>query len=85
LNEEDSDAGIFAQLAKSFFHRKKCANILPETEPSAGGDLGQDARTHHVLLDSDNRFRQYTSPPTTAERLIFAFSIRKDWQPKLAE
>ena len=84
LNEEDSGPGIFAQLARSLLHRRKCANILPATEPSAGGDHGQDARTHRVLLDSDNRFRLFTSAPTTEERWIFAFSIRKDWQRKLS-
>lgn len=84
LNTEDSGAGVFAQLAKSLIHRRKCANIVPATEPSAGGDLGQDLRTQRVLLDSDGRFRFYASAPTVNERWIFAFSIRKDWKPKLA-
>src|SRR6266851_1694791 len=84
LNEEDSGGGTFAQLAIHLIHRRKCANIVPATEPSAGGDLGQDARTQRVVLDTDGRFRLYASPPTVAERWIFAFSIRQDWQAKLA-
>jgi hypothetical protein len=84
LNDEDSGAGTFAQLAVHLIHRRKCANVVPATEPSAGGDLGQDARTQQVILDTDGRFRLYASPPTIAERWIFAFSIRQDWQAKLA-
>lgn len=83
LNDEDSGGGTFAQLAVHLIHRRKCANIVPATEPSAGGDLGQDARTQHVLLDSDGRFRLYQSPPIVQERWIFAFSIRQDWSAKL--
>lgn len=83
LNDEDSGAGVFAQLATRLIHRRKCANILPATEPSSSGDYGQDARTHTTLLDSDNRFRLYTSPPETAERWIFAYSINIKWKTKL--
>ncbi|BCL79533.1 hypothetical protein ccbrp13_19980 [Ktedonobacteria bacterium brp13] len=83
LNEEDSGGGTFAQLAIHLIHRRKCANIVPATEPSAGGDLGQDGRTQRVILDSDSRFRLYESPPITKERWIFAFSIRADWNAKL--
>ncbi len=83
LNEEDSGGGTFAQLAIHLIHRRKCANIVPATEPSAGGDLGQDARTQRVILDSDSRFRLYESPPLTEAHWIFAFSIRADWNPKL--
>lgn len=83
LNDEDSGGGTFAQLAVHLIQRRKCANIVPATEPSAGGDLGQDARTQRVLLDSDGRFRLYQSPPIVQERWIFAFSIRQDWSAKL--
>jgi hypothetical protein len=83
LNDEDSGGGTFAQLAVHLIHRRKCANIVPATEPSAFGDLGQDARTQRVILDSDSRFRLYESPPITQERWIFAFSIRLDWNKKL--
>ncbi len=83
LNDEDSGGGIFAQLAVHLVQRRKCANVVPATEPSAGGDLGQDARTQRVLLDSDDRFRLYQSPPVIQERWIFAFSIRQDWNVKL--
>lgn len=83
LNDEDRGSGTFAQLAEKLLHRRKCANIVPATEPSSGGDLGQDARTGQVLLDSDGRFRLYASPPTTPERWIFAFSVTKEWKPKL--
>ncbi len=83
LNDEDCGSGTFAQLAEKLLHRRKCAKIVPATEPSSGGDLGQDARTGRVLLDSDGRFRLYASPPTIPERWIFAFSVTKDWKPKL--
>lgn len=83
LNDDDSGGGTFAQLAVHLIQRRKCANIVPATEPSAGGDLGQDARTQRVLLDSDGRFRLYESPPVVTERWIFAFSIRVDWNTKL--
>jgi hypothetical protein len=83
LNADDTGSGIFAQLAERLVHRRKCANIVPATEPSAGGDYGQDARTQQVLLDADGRFRFYISPPVVNERWIFAFSIDKNWQAKL--
>lgn len=35
------------------------------------------------MLDSEGRFRLYTSPPASPERWIFAFSVTKDWKPKL--
>src|SRR6266496_143435 len=84
LNEEDSGSGKFAQLAGRLIHRRKCQNIVPATEPSAGGDYGQDARSQRVLLDSEGLFRLYASPPTVSERWIFAFSITKEWKTKLA-
>lgn len=83
LNDEDSGAGVFAQLAVRLLHRRKCANIVPATEPSSGGDYGQDARTQRVILDSEGRFRLYESPPLTPERWIFAFSINVNWKSKL--
>ncbi|GAB5491985.1 MAG: hypothetical protein Phog2KO_22000 [Phototrophicaceae bacterium] len=84
LNDYDSGRGTFARLVTSLIHRRKCSNILPATEPSSGGDLGQDARTHDVyLFESSNLFRLYESPPETPERWIFAFSIAKDWEDKL--
>jgi hypothetical protein len=83
LNQDDSGPGIFAQLAARLIHRRKCANIVPATEPSRRGDYGQDARNQPVLLDSDGRFRLYESPPIVEERWIFAFSIRVDWEAKL--
>lgn len=83
LNQDDTGPGIFAQLAERLIHRRKYANIVPATEPSAGGDDGQDARTHKVFLDSDGRFRLYSSPPTASPRLIFAFGISPDWKTKL--
>lgn len=83
LNDEDRGSGTFAQLATKLLHRRKCANIVPATEPSSGGDHGQDARTQRVLLDSDGRFRLYASPPETPERWIFAFSVTQEWKPKL--
>jgi hypothetical protein len=85
LNDEDSGAGTFAQLAVHLIHRRKCANIVPATEPSAGGDLGQDGRTQKVILDSEGLFRLYESPPLVQERWIFAFSIRSDWKTKLRD
>lgn len=84
LNEEDSGPGKFAQLAGRLIHRRKCPNIVPATEPSAGGDYGQDARSQRVLLDSEGLFRLYASPPAVSERWIFAFSITKEWKAKLA-
>ncbi len=83
LNDDDSGPSIFAELAERLIHRRKCANIVPATQPSAGGDYGQDGRTQKVLLDSDGRFRLYEAPPVIEERWIFAFGIKPDWRSKL--
>lgn len=83
INQDDAGSGQFPQLAERLIHRRVCANIVPATEPSYGGDYGQDSRTQKVLLDSEGRFRLYQSPPVVEERWIFAFSISKDWKAKL--
>jgi len=83
LNDNDAGSGLFADLALELCRRRVCSSIVPATQPSAGGDLGQDARSIRVVLDSDREQVLYGSAPVVKERIIFAFSIRQDWRAKV--
>jgi len=83
LNHSDHGPSVFADLAAGLCKRRICDNFLPATQPSWGGDYGQDARSHPVLLDSHGQWPLYQSAPTVSERCIFAFSIAADWKSKL--
>ncbi len=85
LNRENGGA-LFEKLATSLVEKEVCSNILPSTGPSGGGDKGIDARTFRSYLrDSSNLFNLYQSNEATStrKRIIFCFSIEKDWKSKL--
>jgi hypothetical protein len=84
LNRENGGF-TFEQLARDLIHAEYCRNIVPATGPVGPGDKGEDARTHkNYILDSDDALYLYEGlAPRTDERIIFAFSIREDWETKL--
>lgn len=85
LNRENGGS-LFEFIASSLAEKEICSNIMPSTGPYGGGDKGVDSRTHKTyLLDSNDNFRLYfsTDKSPTKKRIIFAFSIQKDWELKL--
>lgn len=87
LSQLNIENGSFAfeHLARDLIHAEYCRNIKPATGPSSAGDRGEDSSTHpNYILDSDEELSIYSgTAPRTDDRLIFAFSIREDWRPKL--
>ena len=87
LAELNSDNGgfKFEELARDLIYAEYCRNLVPCTGPVGAGDRGEDARSHeNYLLDSDNNYRIYSGTLQRIDkRLIFAFSIRVDWETKL--
>jgi len=84
LNRENGGFA-FESLARDLVHAEYCRNIVPATGPVGRGDRGEDARTHeNYILDSDDALHLYEGlAPRSNERIIFAFSIREDWEAKL--
>ena len=84
LNRENGGT-LFEQVASTLAEKEICSNILPSTGPFGGGDMGIDLRTHKTYLESSNSFRLYnsTEKTPTKEKIIFAFSIEKDWKSKI--
>ena len=84
LNRENGGFA-FEPLARDLIHAEYCRNIVPATGPVSGGDRGEDARAHtNYILDSEDTLHLYEGlAPRTNERIIFAFSIREDWETKL--
>lgn len=82
----DNGGNQFEFLALSLAEKEIYSNIIPSTGPNALGDRGMDAKTHEADVD-DNMptFRLYKSKATskTKKKIIFAFSIDKNWQKKL--
>lgn len=87
LNRENGSS-IFEKLASSLAEKEICSNILPSTGPYGGGDKGTDARTHTTYLtESSEIFKLYQSSKATPtkKKIIFAFSIEKDWKAKFSK
>jgi hypothetical protein len=82
----DNGGALFEGIASTLAEKEICSNILPSTGPYGGGDKGTDARTHRTyLLESGENFRLYSSTDKspTDKKIVFAFSIQKDWKAKL--
>lgn len=85
----DNGGAQFEFLATSIAEKEIYPNIMPSTGPYALGDKGMDSRTYESTDDKGlvNPFRLRESKPLkkTDKKIIFAYSIRKDWQTKLNE
>ncbi len=82
----DNGGSVFEKIASSLVESEICSNIIPATGPFGGGDHGIDLETHNsFLVESSKQFRLYTSQPAShvKEKIIFAFSIDKNWKSKL--
>lgn len=82
----DNGGAKFENLATDLAEKEICSNIIPSTGPYGGGDKGVDAKTHSTILtESSGTYRLFQSPVTTPtnKKMIFAYSINKDWKDKL--
>lgn len=75
----------FEHFCRRLSEKEICPNLLPQTGPTGGGDSKTDAETYPVANTIAERW--YIGDPSKAanERWAFAFSAKKNWQPKVRD
>ena len=72
----------FEHFCRKLAERELCPNLRVQTGPTGGGDSKVDTETYPVAEIISERY-WIGSPASGSERWAFAFSAKKDWQPKL--
>ena len=72
---------VFEYFCRRLAEKEICPNLRPQTGPTGGGDSKADSETIPV----SEKFAKLwigIDPAAATERWAFAFSAKKDWQPK---
>lgn len=73
----------FEHFARKLAEKEICPNLLPQTGPTGGGDSKVDAETYAVSEEIAERWYTGIDQSAARERWAFAFSAKRDWQPKV--
>jgi tetratricopeptide (TPR) repeat protein len=73
----------FERFAKRLAEYEICPNLLPQTGPTGGGDSKVDSETYPVADRLALTWFTGVGREASGERWAFAFSAKKDWQPKV--
>lgn len=73
----------FAIFARHLAEREICANLLPQTGPTGGGDSKVDSETYPVADDLSLGWWAGIGREAASERWAFAFSAKKKWVDKV--
>lgn len=71
---------VFEHFARKLCEVLICPNLIPQTGPTGGGDSKVD--TENIPVSSDISERWFYGEDSASERWGFAFSAKKEWQPK---
>lgn len=71
---------VFEHFARKICEVLICPNLIPQTGPTGGGDSKVD--TENIPVSSDVSERWFYGEDSASERWGFAFSAKKEWQPK---
>lgn len=71
---------VFEHFARKICETLICPNLIPQTGPTGGGDSKVD--TENIPVSSDIYERWFYGEDSASERWGFAFSAKKEWQPK---
>lgn len=73
----------FERFAKRLAEHEICPNLLPQTGPTGGGDSKVDSETYPVADALSLGWYVGIGREAASDRWGFAFSIKKDWRPKV--
>jgi hypothetical protein len=73
----------FEYFCRRLSERELCPNLLPQTGPTGGGDSKVDTETYPVADAISDLWYEGVAQKASTERWAFAFSAKKDWEPKL--
>ncbi|MDB6146536.1 MAG: hypothetical protein JWO45_200, partial [Spartobacteria bacterium] len=73
---------LFENFARKLAQKTLCPNLMPHTGPTGGGDSKVDSETYPVAEAIAETWYVGVASEAASERWAFAFSAKKDWQPK---
>lgn len=73
----------FENFCRKLAEREICANLMPQTGPTGGGDSKADTRTYPVAPSLSLRAYWGTPVSDASEHWCFAFSAKKAWREKV--
>jgi len=73
----------FEHFCRKLAEKLICPNLRPQTGPTGGGDSKVDAETYPVSEEIALRWYEGVGREAAQERWAFAFSAKKDWEPKV--
>jgi hypothetical protein len=74
----------FEHFVRQLAERELCANLLPQTGPTGGGDSQVDTDTYPVADSISIRWYEGIGREAHGDRWAFAFSAKKKWASKAA-
>ena len=75
----------FEKFAHRLAERTICPNLIPQTGPTGGGDSKVDTETYPVADSLSPIWYEGIGQEAASERWAFAFSAKKQWQPKVRD
>lgn len=75
----------FEKFAHRLAERTICPNLVPQTGPTGGGDSKVDTETYPVADSLSMIWYEGIGQEAASERWAFAFSAKKQWQPKVRD
>jgi hypothetical protein len=73
----------FEHFCRRLAEQEICPNLIPQTGPTGGGDSKADSETYPVAEEISLRWYQGQASEGARERWAFAFSAKRNWQPKV--